>query len=180
MLNFVVAEYLYRERGNAPEGDLSRLRANIVRDATLSEIGNELNLGDHLRLGGGELKSGGFRRDSILADAVEALIGAVYIDAGFDAAQRFVLALVGERLLALPDADALKDPKTRLQELLQGRGLPLPEYQLIEEGGADHKKRFRVACHTALDGKVIEAEAGSRRKAEQKAARQMLDWLERQ
>lgn len=179
VLNFIVAEYLYRERADAPEGDLSRLRANIVRDVTLAQIAGELNLGDHIRLGGGELKSGGFRRDSILADAVEALIGAVYLDAGFDTAQRFVLALVGERLLALPDADALKDPKTRLQELLQGRGLPLPEYHLVEESGADHNKRFRVACHTALDDKVVEAEAGSRRKAEQKAASQMLEWLEK-
>lgn len=178
LLNFVVAEYLYRERGNAQEGDLSRLRASIVRDATLSEIANELNLGDFLHLGSGELKSGGFRRDSILADALEAIIGAVYLDAGFEDAQRFVLALVGARLLKLPDADALKDPKTRLQELLQAKGLTLPEYRLIEESGADHDKRFRVACRTALDGKIIEAEAASRRKAEQLAAQRMLEWLE--
>lgn len=178
LLNFVVAEYLYRERGAAPEGDLSRLRANIVRDTTLSAIATELKLGEHLRLGSGELKSGGFLRASILADAVEAIIGAVYLDAGFETAQRFVLDLVGERLLKLPEADALKDPKTRLQEFLQGRGRALPEYWLVDEHGADHDKRFRVACRTVLGDKVIEAEAGSRRKAEQIAARRMLEWLE--
>ena len=171
LLNLVVSELLYRGRRHAPEGDLSRLRSRLVRDVTLAEIARELNLGDYLRLGQGEMRSGGFLRESILADAVEAVIGAVYLDGGFEAARRVVSDLVGERLHRLPDAEQLKDPKTRLQELLQGRGQELPEYSVLSESGADHAKRFLVQCALGDILPPVQAEAGSRRKAEQAAAR---------
>lgn len=177
LLNFVTADLLYLERPQVPEGDLSRLRARLVRDRTLAEIARELELGPHLRLGSGELKSGGFLRESILADALEAIVGAVYIDGGFNAARELVVHLLRRRIDELPDAEDLKDPKTRLQEYLQARGLPLPEYLLVSESGADHDRRFVVACQTSLMENSPEAEAASRRKAEQAAARKALDAL---
>lgn len=177
LLNFVVAEMLYRDHPDLPEGDLTRMRARIVRDTTLAEIARELGLGDSLRLGSGELKSGGFLRASILADAVEAIIGAVYLDSDFVTARDFVRDLVGERVAALPDAEALKDAKTRLQEFMQARGLALPEYELVSESGADHDKYFRIACRVSLLDEPVIAGAGGRRKAEQAAARKVLDRL---
>lgn len=179
LLNFVVAEMLYRAHPQLPEGDLTRMRARIVRDVTLAEIARELNLGDSLRLGSGELKSGGFLRASILADAVEAIIGAVFLDSDFETARGFVRALVAERVAALPGAEALKDAKTRLQEYLQARGLERPEYVLVSESGADHDKHFRIACHVALLDEPVIAGAGGRRKAEQAAAREVLERLHR-
>lgn len=176
-LNFVVAEWLYRIHPDAPEGDLSRLRARLVRGSTLAEIAAELGLGAHLRLGAGERKSGGTLRASILANALEAVIGAVYVDGGFNKAQELVQRLIRSRLESLPDAEALKDPKTRLQEYLQARGEPLPDYRLVGESGADHDRRFRVACRTSLSDHHTEAEAETRRKAEQAAARRMLRQL---
>lgn len=177
LLNLVIAEQLYLQRRHAPEGDLSRLRSRLVRDVTLASIARELNLGDHLRLGGGELKSGGFLRESILADVFEAIIGAIYLDGGFAEAQRVVCEIFAQRLATLPDADTLKDPKTRLQELLQAHGQELPEYEVIEESGADHARRFRVECRAGGLTAPVTAEAGSRRKAEQAAARIMLERL---
>lgn len=178
LLSMVIAEQLFFQRPHAPEGDLSRLRSRLVRDITLARLAVELKLGDHLRLGAGELKSGGFLRESILADVVEALIGAIYLDGGFEAARRVIRELFAERLADLPDADSLKDPKTRLQELLQGRGHELPEYSVIAESGADHAKRFEVECRAGSLVEPVHAEAGSRRKAEQAAARLMHDKLE--
>lgn len=178
LLSMVVAEQLFSERPHAAEGDLSRLRSRLVRDVTLARMAAELNLGDYLRLGAGELKSGGFLRESILADVVEAIIGAIYIDGGFDEARRVIRELFADRLAALPDADSLKDPKTRLQELLQGRGYELPDYSVISESGADHAKRFEVECRAGSLVAPVRAEAGSRRKAEQAAARLMLDTLQ--
>ncbi len=178
LLNFVVAESLYHQRPHVNEGDLSRLRSRLVRDSTLAKIAQEVDLGDSLRLGGGELKSGGYLRESILADCLEAIIGAVYLDGGFESARSLVLRLLASRIESLPDAEALKDPKTRLQELLQARGLPLPKYRLVAESGADHAKQFQVACCVALLDEVVEASAGSRRKAEQAAARQVLARLD--
>lgn len=175
LLNFVAAELLYRLKDKASEGDLSRLRARIVRDTTLTEIAQDLHLGDHLNLGEGELKSGGFLRGSILADALEAIFGAIYLDSDFETARGVIARLLAERIDALPEAEALKDSKTRLQELLQGRGAPLPEYRLVAESGADHAKRFRVACLVALLPGPVEAEAGGRRKAEQAAATLALE-----
>ncbi len=171
LLNLVASDLLYHQRVHASEGDLSRLRSRLVRDATLAEIARELDLGRHLRLGQGELRSGGFLRESILADVVEALIGAVYLDGGFEAARRVVAELIGERLAGLPDAEQLKDPKTRLQELLQSRGQPLPVYAILAETGADHAKRFLVECTVEGLMAPVRAEAASRRKAEQAAAR---------
>ncbi len=170
-MNLVVSELLYHRRQHAPEGDLSRMRSRLVRDVTLAEIAAELNLSPYLRLGQGELRSGGFLRESILADVVEALIGAVYIDAGFDAARQVVIDLIGRRLDELPEAEELKDPKTRLQELLQAHGRDLPEYTVLAESGADHAKRFLVRCALGDLLAPVQAEASSRRKAEQAAAR---------
>lgn len=177
LLNLVISEQLYQLRPQAPEGDLSRLRSRLVRDVTLAAIASELNLGDHLRLGTGELKSGGFLRESILADVFEALLGAIYLDGGFGEAKRVVCEIFADRLAALPDADTLKDPKTRLQELLQAHGYGLPEYRVMQESGADHDKRFLVECRVAELSEPVTAQAASRRKAEQASARIMHDHL---
>ena len=178
VLNCVVAELLFEHSPESDEGDLSRMRALLVRERALAEVARELDLGDHLRLGPGELKSGGYLRTSILSDALEALIGAVFLDAGYAAARSEIQRWMEPRIRALPDADALKDSKTRLQELLQGRGLERPRYQLLEVDGADHARRFRVRCSTELLDRPLEATAGSRRKAEQAAARAVLEALE--
>lgn len=179
VLNMVVAELLFRARPDVPEGDLSRLRARIVRERTLAEVARKLDLGDHVLLGPGELKSGGFLRDSILADALEAVIGAVFLDGGFDAARALVERLMSERIADLPDAEALKDPKTRLQELLQGRSLKLPEYEVVDERGADHDRAFTVICRVEMLDTPITATAASRRKAEQAAAKSALELISR-
>ena len=180
LLNFVVADLLYHERPDVPEGDLSRLRARLVRDRTLARIAVELELGQYLRLGPGELKSGGYLRESILADAIEALIGAVYLDGGFDAARLLVQRLIATRLASLPDAESLKDAKTRLQEYLQAQGLALPEYSVLHEDGPDHARLFTVRCDVDLLQQPVVATAGSRRKAEQAAAAVALEQLQAQ
>lgn len=177
LLNLVIAEQLYHRRPHAHEGDLSRLRSRLVRDVTLARLAGELGLGDHLKLGAGELKSGGYLRESILADVVEAVIGAVYLDGGFEAARRVIVELFEERIESLPDAETLKDAKTRLQERLQARGHELPEYEVIAESGADHAKVFEVECRVGELHAPVRASAGSRRKAEQAAARRMLEAL---
>lgn len=177
LLSLVISERLYHQRPHAPEGDLSRLRSRLVRDVTLASIARELDLGDHLRLGAGELKSGGFLRESILADVFEAIIGAILLDGGYDQARRVVCEVFAARLESLPEADTLKDPKTRLQELLQAHGHELPEYEVIEESGADHAKKFRVECRVGNLAAPVTAEAGSRRKAEQAAASLMHERL---
>jgi len=178
VLNLVIAMRLYERHPAAPEGDLSRMRARLVRGATLSEVATGLGLGAHLNLGEGELKSGGFRRASILADSFEALLGAVFIDGGYDACRTVVLGLFDPLIEQLPDAEALKDAKTRLQEWLQARGRPLPNYRLEREAGADHAKKFFVSCRLADDDTAVEAEGSSRRKAEQAAAALLLDRLQ--
>lgn len=177
LLSLVISEQLYCRRPHAPEGDLSRLRSRLVRDVTLASIARELDLGEHLRLGAGELKSGGFLRESILADVFEAIIGAIFLDGGFTEARRVVCEVFEARLESLPEADTLKDPKTRLQELLQAHGHELPEYEVIEESGADHAKCFRVECRVGGLSAPATAEAASRRKAEQAAAKIMHDRL---
>ncbi|MEN1728041.1 MAG: putative dsRNA-binding protein [Pseudomonadota bacterium] len=139
----------------------------------MAEIARDLKLSEYLRLGQGEQKSGGYLRESILADVIEALIGAVLLDGGFHEARRVVRSLLDELEHELPEADSLKDPKTRLQEWLQGRGHDLPEYRVLEEHGADHIKRFEVECRVGELAEPVQAEAGSRRKAEQAAARLM-------
>ncbi len=177
ILNFVVASRLYELRPQATEGELSRLRSRVVRGDTLAELATQLRLGDHLHLGEGELKSGGFKRQSILADALEALFGAIYLDGGFEACSAVIREVCEPVILDLPDAETLKDPKTRLQEWLQARGRPLPDYQLIREEGADHAKHFVVVCRIPDSEEQSQAEGSSRRKAEQSAASILLGKL---
>ena len=179
VLGLLAAELLYRRFPRAEEGELSRRRAWLVREQTLAEVARELDLGALLRLGPGELRSGGFRRDSILADALEALLGAVYLDGGLEAARRVVERLLGERVACQPEPGALKDPKTRLQEWLQARRRPLPTYRVVEVAGAEHARRYTVACEVeGLEAATL-GEGTSRRRAEQAAAERALAELER-
>jgi ribonuclease-3 len=177
ILNCSVARLLYDAHPNADEGALSRLRATLVSGDTLALIAAELGLGEHLRLGLGELKTGGFRRATILADALEAILGAIFLDSGFDAAAAAVERIIGRRLTELPAADALKDSKTRLQETLQARGLALPTYTLTAVTGDPHDQSFTVTCEVPTFGLAAVGEGGSRRRAEQLAARKLLDQL---
>ncbi len=179
VLDLVIADALYHRLPQADEGQLSRLRANLVNRDALAALARGLELGEALRLGSGELKSGGKRRDSILADAVEALIGAVYLDAGYEAARDFVMRLYGPLLEEVDLKQAEKDPKTRLQEYLQGRGLALPQYRVLEITGAAHEQHFRVACRVDALDLECEGEGSSRRRAEQAAAAEALQRLER-
>jgi len=174
ILNMVIAEKLYGLFPKAREGQLSRLRARLVRGVTLAEIGREFELGDHLRLGSGELKSGGFRRESILADAVESIIGAIHLDGGFEASRERVLAWFEQRLKDLSLEDTQKDAKTRLQEFLQSRQQALPVYEVISVTGEAHAQTFRVSCQVSLLPESCEGRGSSRRMAEQKAARAAL------
>jgi ribonuclease-3 len=177
ILNFVIAEEVFHRRPDSPEGDLSRLRANLVNKQSLAEIARVIQLGDDIHLGSGELKSGGHRRDSILADALEAVFGAIYLDGGFVAARDVIVRLYSERLSDLPSAHQLKDPKTRLQEHLQARGHALPDYEVREVDGASHEQSFEVACYVNALDQSTSGRASSRRKAEQQAAQAMLDAL---
>jgi ribonuclease III len=178
VLNCIVAAELYTRFAGLREGDLSRLRASLVRAQRLHELAAGLALGDYLRLGEGELKSGGFRRPSILADALEALIGAVYLDGGFDAAREVVVRLY-RPLLETVDAKGVdKDPKTRLQEWLQSRKYALPQYSVIATRGAAHDQRFEVECVVReLDLRTV-GSGTSRRDAEQEAARMAFERLQ--
>jgi len=177
VLNFIVADELYQRCPQETEGALSRLRASLVNRPSLAELARELQLGEHLRLGSGELKSGGHRRESILADALEAVLGAVYLDGGFEACRSLIQRLYQERLGRLPAASELKDGKTRLQEYLQGHRRPLPTYEVLSVTGKAHDQLFRVRC--TVDGTDLstEGEGGSRRQAEQQAAEAMLALL---
>ena len=175
VLSFVVAELLYRNFPDSSEGELSRLRATLVSGESLAQMAAGLDLGGQVRLGEGELKSGGQRRGSILADALEALIGAIYLDRGLDAVRDVVHGLFAEPMRALPSAAELKDAKTRLQELLQGRGHPLPTYTVLEVAGDPHEQRFTVRCDVADLALFAVAEGSSRRRAEQEAALRILD-----
>lgn len=177
LINLIVAEELYRRHPELEEGDLSRLRASLVNQDALAERARELDLGSHLRLGPGELKSGGYRRASILADALEALVGAVFLDGGFDASRHSVQRLFATHLSASPSAASLKDPKTRLQEALQARNLPLPVYTVESIRGEPHQQTFRVSCRIDALQIQAEGEASSRRGAEQEAARGALERL---
>jgi ribonuclease-3 len=177
ILNCAVARLLFDAHPLADEGALSRLRASLVSGDTLAQIAGALGLGEHLRLGSGELKSGGFRRASILADALEAMLGAIFLDAGFDAAAAAVARIIGPKMADLPAADALKDPKTRLQEVLQARGLALPTYTLTAVGGNPHAQSFTVTCEVPVFGVAAAAEGASRRRAEQLAAAKVIDLL---
>jgi len=176
LLGAIIAEMLYEVHPKASEGELSRLRAQLVNGQALALVARELELGDELKLGPGELKTGGFRRDSILADAFEALVAAVYLDAGFEACREVVRGLFGERIAALRRSS--KDAKTRLQEWLQAGGWPLPQYELIASHGEDHAKTFDVSCAISEPLPVqAEARGVSRRAAEQDAAEIVLNQL---
>ncbi len=175
VLNFVVAAMLFEKYGKLDEGDLSRLRANLVKQSSLVEVAQRLDLSQYLRLGEGELKSGGFRRPSILADAVEAIFGAVFLDAGFDAARKVILKLYQPVMANIDPKTLGKDAKTLLQEFLQGRKLPLPVYTVVATHGAAHSQQFEVECGIpAFDIKVVAA-GSSRRAAEQSAATLALE-----
>ena len=177
ILNCSVARLLYDAHPEADEGALSRLRATLVSGETLAQIAGEIGLGEHLRLGPGELKTGGFRRASILADALEAILGAIFLESGFEAAAAAVARIIGPRMSDLPAADTLKDPKTRLQEALQAHGLALPVYTLTAATGDPHMQSFTVTCEVPVLGVSAVGEGGSRRRAEQLAAAKLLELL---
>ncbi|MFC0308614.1 ribonuclease III [Gallibacterium trehalosifermentans] len=174
ILNFTIGEALYHQFPKASEGDLSRMRATLVREQTLAEIAVEFELGDHLKLGPGELKSGGFRRSSILSDGVEAIIGAIHLDSGIETTQKVVLHWYQQRLAEIKPGDEQKDPKTRLQEYLQGLRKPLPNYTVVDIKGEAHKQTFKVTCQIEQLPEVFEGIGSSRRKAEQAAAEKIL------
>lgn len=178
VLGYVIAEWLYQDFPSANEGELSRLRANLVKKETLAELARSIDLGEYLRMGGGELKSGGFRRDSILADAMEAILGAIIMDAGFETCQQTIRTLLASRFQSMPSADDLKDSKTRLQEYLQSHKLELPEYRVSQVSGKSHNQHFVVECRVDSVQRACKGEGRSRRIAEQAAARQMLSALQ--
>jgi ribonuclease-3 len=174
ILGFVIAQTLYDKFPKQNEGDLTRMRSSLVKGVTLAEIGKDFHLGEHLILGPGELKSGGQRRESILEDAVEAIIGAVYLDAGIDACKTLILNWFADRLAVIKPGSQQKDPKTQLQEYLQGRKIELPLYEVIKTTGQSHDQEFTVRCTTPEIDTAVVAKGTSRRKAEQGAAQQVL------
>jgi len=174
ILGFVIAECLYEKFPEADEGVLSRLRATLVNQSSLAALARKLNLGDYLILGSGELKSGGYRRDSILSDALEAIMGALLRDQGIDVCRRWILTLFAESIKTLSLQDWKKDPKTRLQELMQAKGLELPIYILLSMEGQPHDQQFRVECRVPLVAEPTQGQGASRKKAEQQAAEKML------
>ena len=178
VLNYLIAEELFRRSPQSAEGDLSRLRAWLVRGSTLADIGAETGLGSSIALGSGERRSGGQRRRSILADTVEAVLGAILLDGGIEAVRQVVQQLFRTRLESLPDAEALRDPKTRLQEWLQARGQSLPVYAVEDTTGPPHARQFTVSCSIDSDARCTRASGASRRKAEQAAASLMLEALQ--
>lgn len=177
LVGLIVAEALYARWPKADEGALTRARAELVRESALAQIARELDLGPRLTLGPGEMKSGGHRRDSILSDALEALVAAIYLDAGFAACRAVVLPWFERSIADLPVGKVGKDPKTRLQEWLQARQRPLPVYELLSESGDEHAKQFRMRCRLADPALATEGEGGSRRAAEQQAAEAALALL---
>ncbi len=177
ILNHIIAEALYQRFPSATEGEMSRMRASLVKGDTLAEVARELQLGEDLRLGIGERKSGGSRRSSILADTLEAVVGAILLDSDVAQCRRCVLAWFSPRLQQLSFGAADKDPKTRLQEYLQGRNNPLPRYDLLKVEGDDHEQQFHVACRLSKPHLVVEGTGASRRKAEQNAATSALEKL---
>lgn len=177
ILGFVIAEALFTQFPNHDEGDLTRMRSSLVRGATLAELGRTFKLGDHLILGAGELKSGGHKRDSILEDAVEAIIGAVYLDSNQERCKKLILDWFEQHLANIKPGNEQKDPKTRLQEYLQGRKVALPDYEVTEITGQSHNQQFTVKCITSVVDIEVIAKGTSRRKAEQSAAQQVLDLI---
>lgn len=177
MLGFIIAEALFLRFPQLPEGHLTRLRASLVRQETLAQLARAIDLGDFLKLGTGEIKSGGWRRDSTLSNALEAIIGAVYLDADVNTCREFILNLYTDLFQALSPDVLNKDPKTELQELLQAKKLALPAYTVIKEEGAAHAKTFTVACRVSGIQESAIAEGSSKRNAEQTAAKTILELL---
>jgi len=175
VLDFVVSDIVFQQRPDANEGDLSRLRASLVKDTRLAEVAAAIGLGEHIILGSGEMKTGGHRRGSILADTLEALFAAIYRDAGFVAAEKVIRGLFETLAAELPDSESLKDPKTRLQEFLQADGYGLPAYKLEKSSGKAHKPVFEVSCRIDALQTCTLGSGSSRRDAEQQAAAAMLD-----
>ena len=179
ILNFIIAARLFDQYRDMQEGDLSRLRASLVNKDSLADIAKQLEIGRFIQLGSGELKSGGRRRDSILADAVEAVFGAVYLDSGFETCRDLILRLYDDKLQNVPDVQTLKDSKTSLQELLQSRRFPLPVYTVLEVSGKAHNQMFTVECSIEELECITTAQGKSRRKAEQAAAKLAIEEVSR-
>ena len=178
VLGQIIADYLYREFPDADEGQLTRTRALLVKKDTLASVARSLNLGEKIILGEGELKSGGWRRDSILANTLEALVGAIYLDGGLDACTQQLSAWFAPSLKDIDPTLARKDAKTQLQEYLQARGQALPSYQAIEVTGPAHDQRFKIDCRVESVAKTATAEGKNRRTGEQRAAALMLARIE--
>lgn len=170
VLSLVISQQIYQQFPQADEGDLSRIRASLVKQETLAKVARDIELGDHILLGGGELKSGGFRRASILSDVLEAIIGAIYLDSNFDQARSAVLHLYRDYLENSPDIQSLKDPKTRLQEFLQSQQSELPVYEVVQTVGKAHDQTFTVKCLVPEFSVETSGKGSSRKKAEQVAA----------
>ncbi|WP_462320700.1 ribonuclease III [Halochromatium sp.] len=177
LLGFVIAEVLLQRFPDANEGDLTRRRAALVNREALAKIARSLSLGDHLRLDSGALRTGGHARDSVLSDALEALIGAIYLDQGFPRAKQVILKVFAESLADVAKQEARKDPKTQLQEWLQARRRVLPEYEVTAVTGEQHAQRFQVRCRLPDDGRECLGDGSSRRRAEQQSAETMLALL---
>ncbi|QCI20399.1 ribonuclease III [Buchnera aphidicola (Brachycaudus cardui)] len=174
ILSFVIANALYQHFPYIDEGDMSRMRATLVRGHTLAEIAYEFDLGEYLKLGQGELKSGGFRRESILANTVEALIGSIYLDSNIQTVEELILKWYEKRLEKISPGDTQKDPKTRLQEYLQSKHLSLPMYFIVEIYGEAHNQLFTIHCKVSIISEYLIGTGSSRRKAEQDAAQKAL------
>lgn len=177
ILNLVIGDALFKRFPDVREGQLSRLRSQLVKGETLAEIAREFQLGECLILGEGEMKSGGHRRDSILADSVEALIGAIYTETDFDTCRKHVLSWFANRLDLLTVDTSAKDSKSRLQEYLQSLRKPLPEYEVVEAAGESHAQIFTVECRVVLLKQAVRAQATNRREAEKIAATEILRLL---
>lgn len=178
LLNLFIAEALFKKFPDAKEGDLSRLRAHLVKGETLAVLAREFHLGDYLLLGSGELKSGGYRRDSILADAVEALIGAIYLESGLEQSKSCTLNWYASRLQSVSIDTIQKDAKTRLQEYMQQKKKPLPKYAVIDELGDMHAREYCVECRVVFSETPFVATASNKRSAERKSAEKALAYLE--
>ena len=177
ILNLIISNHIYERFSAADEGDLSRIRASLVKEETLAQVARQIDLGDYIHLGGGELKSGGFRRASILSDALEALIGAIYLDSDYAQTEAAVLHLYQEQLQNVDAGANLRDPKTRLQEYLQANKNSLPSYQVEQITGKSHDQVFTVSCKLTDLDMQSNGKGSSRKKAEQQAAQKILDKL---
>jgi ribonuclease III len=174
ILGLVISEHLYLRLVDATEGELSRVRASLVKEDALATVARDINLGDFLQLGSGELKSGGYRRASILSDAMEALFGAIFLDGGFEQCKKTILFLYEDYLVTLPSPGDLKDPKTTLQEYLQSHKHDLPEYEVVQTEGKSHDQTFTVECRIDAMNIISQGKGSSRKKAEQMAASRAL------